>query len=304
MASVAAAVGAGVPDAGGLTAGADEAFTRVGLGGGGAVEAVADGRTLADAVGVALEPEGEALAGGPCAGLLVGATDGGEVLSGLAAGAAGTAITNSVVPDLSGVGPIATAWLALDGDRTSELGTVGRLARLRATPASGGQSGSAPVGQTLLTSAVTRDKPPDALVTTQVTSELATVIGVTAGPNDGTGWGLPEAWAIPPGGVPLPANRLGPTIAITRTRATPPLRMATGPQRRGSRFGPPGWRACSRSRAALVRAHRSRGGSIGGKARNATRSASYAAASARQAGQPARCSSRAASSIGGRDRKS
>ena len=186
IASVAAADGAGVPEAGGLTA-----FD------GGATDGLvpSDGVTEPAACvgrGVGVAPAelelGPAL--DPVAGLLL-ELGAGVVVGGLEAGAGGTDITNTVVPSLPRAGPIATAWLLFDGESTTELGTVGRLSRLRDIPAWTAQSGSSPVGQTWLTLAVIRDRPPEVLVTTQVTSDEGTAIGVVTGPAEAMGPGLP-----------------------------------------------------------------------------------------------------------------
>src|SRR5450631_382487 len=194
MARVAAALGAGVPEAGGRTTGAVDGAVGLspGLRVGALARLVAAGVDVWPAAGVA-----RALAVGLPAGPPLPTGEGTELGAELGAGV-GTAITKTVVPTLSAAGPIATAWPAFDGEMTTELGTVGKVARLREIPASGAQSGSSPVGQTLSTLAVTSARPPEPLVTTQVTSDVGTASGVSSGPSDGAGAPLPEARAIRP----------------------------------------------------------------------------------------------------------
>jgi hypothetical protein len=191
IARAAAADGAGVPRVGRLTVAEGDAPSVVGVElGVGVARGVAVG-------GGWLEPETGLTAGLV---LVLALASGLELGGGLDAAAAGTTITNRVAPTRFEAGPIATAWPAFDGDRTSELGTVGRLARLRDIPASGAQSGSSPVGQTLFTLAVSRVTPPDPFVTTQVTWEVGTVKGVIPGREDAVGPpALPVARAMTPG---------------------------------------------------------------------------------------------------------
>src|SRR5450432_433267 len=144
IARVAAAVGAGVPEGGVLTIGVADGAAGVVLGdrvgaADGELAGADGGAELVRAVGLTL---GTGVSTG---GTLAGADELGAALE----AATGTAITKSVVPSLSGAGPIATAWAAFEGERTSELGTGGRLAMLCDRPARGAQSGSSPVGQTL-----------------------------------------------------------------------------------------------------------------------------------------------------------
>src|SRR5450432_1701339 len=176
MARAAAADGAGLPaggrltDADGLGAGPD------GLG------------PAADGLGTTLGPTVGLTGVGVTAGVELGLAGGGIRLergdelgvglgpglalgAGLVVGRTGTFRTYRLVPAWFRVGPMAMAWWPLEGDRTTELGTVGRLARPREIPASGAQSGSSPAGQTLFTLAVTIDRPLAPLVTTQVTWE-------------------------------------------------------------------------------------------------------------------------------------
>src|SRR5664279_2894356 len=233
MARAAAADGAGDPWMGGLMTGDGLAGTADGLGCGLALTGVgvATGEGLGEVV--AGEPLGRTL--GLTTGLVLGLAAGVELAPGVAAalalgaalgaalgdGRAGTLRTYRLIPAVFRVGPIAMAWLPLDGDRTSELGTVGRLARPREMPASGAQSGSSPVGQTFLTLAVTSDTPLGPLVTTQVTSE-STTTGVIWGPDEVV-TPIPLLDASATGGAltePDPSS-VGPTMTSTRTRAKP-----------------------------------------------------------------------------------
>ncbi len=193
IARVAAADGAGEPEAGGAIDGeaGDEGLVEargVGVAEGPAEAPGPLGLGLAVVWAEGLAPAGWlgtadwlAVGVGLAVGWLLAGTavePAGDAL-GVPAGAGLTSRTYRVVPAWSTLGAAAIASLPLVGERVTALAAVGRLARPFDTPAIGGQPGSSPVGQTLVTLAVTRDRS-GPLVTTQLTCE-STAIGVTTG---------------------------------------------------------------------------------------------------------------------------